>query len=145
MSNTAIQQAIEESMDDIKARDDALMMEVVGVTQAIDHLRKALDQVEACLDTRDFFKASSLGYNDVATEFIFLQRTLGALQYQADAKSELVTDIAVRSGVGVYEEVAPFVDDVMQSTKALTPEQKRKNKKAAKKLAKTLSKERTRE
>ena len=71
MSNTAIQQAIEESMDDIKARDDALMMEVVGVAQAIDHLRKALDQVEACLDTRDFFKASSLGYNDVATEFIF--------------------------------------------------------------------------
>ena len=60
MSNTAIQQAIEESMDDIKARDDALMMEVVGVTQAIDHLRKALDQVEACLDTRVSWSSESL-------------------------------------------------------------------------------------
>jgi hypothetical protein len=34
----------------------------VGVAQAIDGLHKALNEISACLDRRDFYKASSLGY-----------------------------------------------------------------------------------
>jgi hypothetical protein len=33
---------------------------VIGVAQAIGELRKALSKVSACLDSRDFYKASSL-------------------------------------------------------------------------------------
>jgi len=136
MSMISIQNAIEESRDDISDLDDALMMEVVGVAEAIDRLKKALDQLDVCLDKRDFDAAANLGYKDIASNFIFLQRTLGGLQQQANKKSELISDIAVRSDSGVYEEVAPFVDEILQSSKPLTPEQKKNNKKAALKLKK---------
>jgi hypothetical protein len=43
-------------------------------------LRKALGELSASLDRREFEKASAIGYGAVASEFIFLQRTLGGLQ-----------------------------------------------------------------
>jgi hypothetical protein len=42
--------------------DEELMLEVVGVAQALGELRKALDDVDACMDRRDFEKAADLGY-----------------------------------------------------------------------------------
>ncbi len=136
MSKNNLQNAIEESRGDISDLDDSLMMEVVGVKEAVDCLRKSLDQLEVRLDERSFEKASALGYQDIGSNFIFLQRTLGGLQQQVNKKSALISDIAARSGVGVYETVAPFVDALLQSSKPLTAEQKKKNQKAAKKLGK---------
>jgi len=57
-----------------------------------------------------------------------LQRTLGGLQQAQYEKERLVSDIALQSGVGVYEEVAPFVDDVLVSSKELSDEEKARNK-----------------
>lgn len=139
MSVENIQNAIDESLDEIRDLDETLMMEVVGVAEAIDRLREALDQLNACLDEREFERASDLGYRNIASNFIFLQRTLGGLQQQALKKSQIISDIALRSGVGVYEQVAPFVEEILQSSKPITPEEKEKNRKAAKKLRNHLT------
>ncbi len=84
-------------------------MEVVGVSQAVDALRKALDKVEVCLDERDFEKASNLGYRDVASEFIFLQRTLGGLQSSVLESQRFISDLAVELGNSNYEETEVLV------------------------------------
>jgi hypothetical protein len=65
---------------ELAALDDQFFAEVVGVAQAIDALRAALKQVSSALDARQYEKASALGYEKVASEFVFLQRTLGGLQ-----------------------------------------------------------------
>ena len=62
--------------------------------QAIDALRTALKQIGAALDSRQFEKASAIGYGRVAEEFVFLQRTLGGLQGACLHKEKLVSDLA---------------------------------------------------
>ena len=126
-----ILRAIENSKARIEAVDQGIIGETIGVAQALDDLRKSLDDIETCLDKRAFSEASSIGYKEVATAFVFLQRTLGGLQQAQYEKEQLVSDIAVQSGVGVYEEVAPFVDDVLASSKALSAEEKARNKEKA--------------
>jgi hypothetical protein len=108
------EQIIASLRAEIAAVDDETIMEVVGVTQALDELRKALDEVDACLDSRDFEKAADLGYQSVASGFIFLQRTLGGLQGSCGDKQVLVQDVAARLGCA-YEDALPHVDAVMTS------------------------------
>jgi len=120
-----ILKTIEESMERINTIDNNIIGECIGVSHALDDLRKSLDKIEICLDKRTYSEASSLGYSDVASAFIFLQRTLGGLQQADLQKEELVSEIAHKSGVGVYEEVAPFVDDVLVSSKERSEEEQR--------------------
>jgi len=52
--------------------DDGFVAQVVGVAQAIDALRRALSKISLALDARQYEKASALGYEEVASEFVFL-------------------------------------------------------------------------
>jgi len=97
--------------------DDEFFGEVVGVAQAIDELRKALNQLSAALDARHFEKASSLGYGKVAEEFVFLQRTL-------------VSDLAFALRCP-YEDVLPKVDALLESARPLDRKQRIANRKKA--------------
>ena len=110
-----IEKVVDAALDQVLEIDGRLMMDVVSVATALGALREALDKVDESLDKREFEKASSLGYNAVSSEFIFLQRTLGALQDSQYAKESLISEIALKSGSGIYEEVEPFVSKRMQS------------------------------
>jgi len=90
------------------------MMEVVGVTMALDELRKALDVLQAHLDERAFEEASQVGYQDVAHHFMYLQRTLAGLQAVTQQKTALISSLAQEANVA-YENVAPYVEEKMQS------------------------------
>ncbi len=79
---------------ELAALDDEFFAAVVGVAQAIDALRAALKQVSAALDARQYEKASALGYKEAASEFVFLQRTLGGLQGACLEKEGFVQDLA---------------------------------------------------
>ena len=68
---------------DIETIDNTILMETVGVAMAIDKLRESLDKVESYLDDREFEKASHVGYQDVAHDFVYVQRTLAGLQTAA--------------------------------------------------------------
>lgn len=129
-----ILKTVENSMERIKAIDENIIGECVGVSHALGDLRKALDKIALCLDERTYQEAASLGYSDVASAFIFLQRTLGGLQHAYNQKEQLVSEIALKSGVGVYEEVAPFVDDQLVSSQKLSETEKRKNNNAAEEM-----------
>lgn len=94
--------------------DDRIIGEVVGVMQAISELRKALDEVEACLDRRQLEKAADLGYGSVSSGFVFVQRTLGGLNGVCSEKAIIVQEVAAKLACS-YEEALPHVEAVMQS------------------------------
>lgn len=99
---------------EIAAVDDEIIHDVVGVAQAIDDLRKALNEVETCIDRRQFEAAADVGYDSVSSGFVFLQRTLGGLHERCMDKTKIVQEIAAVLGCA-YEEAAPHVDAVMKS------------------------------
>jgi hypothetical protein len=99
---------------DIETIDNNIMMESVGVAMAIDKLRESLDKVESHLDGREFEKASHVGYQDVAHNFVYVQRTLAGLQTAAYQKAALISNIAQEANTS-YEDVAPYVDHKMQT------------------------------
>ena len=115
MGNT-INSEIEKHKLQIEEIDQSTMHS--GVFQALYQLRKALNHVEKSLNERDYEKASSLGYGEVASEFIFLQRTLGGLQGCVHDKEKLIQDIACHTR-SAYEDVASHVDQQMASLKPI--------------------------
>jgi len=115
---------------ELAALDDEFFGEVVGVAQAIDALRMALKQISSALDSRQFEKASAIGYGKVAEGFVFLQRTLGGLQGACLHKEKLVADLAFALRCP-YEAVLPKVDARMQSARPLDRKQRLENRKKA--------------
>jgi hypothetical protein len=99
---------------DIEALDDSILMETVGVAMALDKLRESLDKVAGHLDDREFEKASQTGYQDVAHNFVYVQRTLAGLQTAVHQKEALVSGIAAAAHAA-YEDVAPHVEKRMKS------------------------------
>ncbi|HKY40311.1 MAG TPA: hypothetical protein VJN18_30465 [Polyangiaceae bacterium] len=116
--------------NELAALDDEFFAEVVGVAQAIDALRRALSKISMALDTRQYEKASALGYEEVASEFVFLQRTLGGLQGACLKKEGLVQDLAFALRCP-YEEVLPKVDALLASARPIDRKQRIANRKKA--------------
>ncbi|EEE35418.1 hypothetical protein RKLH11_4094 [Rhodobacteraceae bacterium KLH11] len=80
--------------DRLQSLEDGIIGEVIGVAQAIDELRKSLDQLSMLLNERKFGKASDLGYREIASNFVFLQRTLAGLQSVDQDVSSCISDMA---------------------------------------------------
>jgi hypothetical protein len=115
---------------ELAALDDEFFAEVVGVAQAIDALRKALSKLSAALDARQYEKASALGYEEVASEFVFLQRTLGGLQGACLHKEALVQGLAFELRCP-YEDILPKVDAQLASARPIDRKQRMANRKKA--------------
>jgi hypothetical protein len=118
MTNKNDQQKIISIIDgksaEIETLDNNILMETVGVAMAIDKLRDSLDSIESHLNDREFEKASHVGYQEVAHNFVYVQRTLAGLQAAAHQKEALISNIAQEANTS-YEDVAPYVNDKMQS------------------------------
>ncbi len=115
---------------ELAALDDEFFAEVVGVAQAIDALRRALSKLSTALDARQYEKASALGYQEVASEFVFLQRTLGGLQGACLHKEGLVQNLAFALR-GPYEDVLPKVDALLTSARPIDRKKRIANRKKA--------------
>ncbi len=118
MSETNWQLKIDAVIDgktaDIESIDNTIFMEMAGVSMALDQLRKSLDKLKMHLNEREFEKASQLGYQDVAQEFVFVQRTLAGLQTAVHQKEAFISTIAQEIN-GSYEDAAPYVESRMTS------------------------------
>ena len=114
---------------EIDALDMRFVGEGVGVAQALDGLHTALDEISVCLDRRDYRKAADLGYGRIAEMFVFLQRTLGALQDACSAKEALVSEVASELRC-TYEDALPYVDAVLSTSRPLTTEEREEARKA---------------
>lgn len=101
---------------ELETVDQAMMGEVVGVAQAVGDLRKALDELDGQLDARRFEKAAALGYQDIASAFIFLQRTLGGLQSAELNRHAFVSSIAEELQCA-HEDAEPLVAARLQCLK----------------------------
>jgi len=118
MAKTKVLQKIITIIDgkfaDIETLDNSILKETVGVAMAIDKLRESLNRVESHLNDREFEKASHVGYQEVAYNFVYVQRTLAGLQTAAYQKEALISNIAQEANTS-YEDVAPYVDHKMKS------------------------------
>ena len=101
---------------ELEAIDDTIMCEVAGVAQAADDLRKALDILDGLLDERNFERAATLGYQDIASSFIFLQRALGGLN-SADLSRHEFTSTVSQKLKCAFEEAEPYVAAHLQCLK----------------------------
>jgi hypothetical protein len=101
---------------EISALDDKFIGETVGVAHAMDEMRKAFAEIDACLDRREYEQAAALGYGWVSSAFVFLQRTLRGLQGLCMEKQVIVQDLAAKLRCA-YEEALPHVDAVMVSAR----------------------------
>lgn len=101
---------------ELEAIDDTIFVEVAGVSQAADDLRKALDTLDGLLADRQFDKAAALGYREIASAFIFLQRTLGGLQSADWKRHDFTSSIAVALNC-TFEEAEPHVLACLQCMK----------------------------
>ena len=114
-----IENIIAQKKNKIKNVDEAFFGDVIGVAQALSQLKEALEKVDVCLDRREFEKASSLGYSDVSSEFIFLQRCLAGLNDTVKQKEKLIQDICLELCNELdnvrNEEVAPLVEQEIES------------------------------
>jgi hypothetical protein len=115
---------------ELAALDDEFFAEVVGVAQAIDALRKALSELSSAIDARQYEQASALGYEAVASEFVFLQRTLGGLQGACLKKEGLVQRLAFALRCP-YEDVLPKVEALLASARPIDRKQRIANRKKA--------------
>lgn len=120
-----IEQAVALKGDEIVAIDEAFFGDVIGIAQASGQLREALDKLDQLINQREYDKAADLGYTDIASEFIFLQRCLGALNDTSQSVNALVSDTILQIGTALedlsYEEVAPFIEEKMQSLQPREP------------------------
>jgi hypothetical protein len=118
---------------EIDALDMRFVGEGVGVAQALDGLGKALEEISACLDRREYEKASNLGYGPVAEMFVFLQRALGGLQHACSEKEALVGEVAKELRCA-YEDALPYVDAVLSTSHPLTRKERHEARKALPRL-----------
>jgi hypothetical protein len=102
--------SIKRHAERLDEKETDLAIESAGVAQAVDSLRRALDQVEDRLKNRQYEAVANLGYRDVASEFIFLQRTMGSLLTAAHRRSSLISDIAGETRL-CFEDVEPIVEE----------------------------------
>lgn len=107
--------AIDNRAADIETMDNNILMEIAGVSMALDKLREALNQVAFHVNDREFEKASHVGYQDLAHSFVYVQRALAGLQSAAHQKEALIIDIAMVVNTA-YENVAPHVEKRMASS-----------------------------
>jgi hypothetical protein len=106
---------LDNKTDEIERLDENLIIETAGVAMAMSALRESLEKVETHLDNREFEKASHVGYQEVAHNFVYIQRTLAGLHTAALHKEAFISNIAHETRVA-YEDVAPFVEQKMQSS-----------------------------
>jgi bifunctional DNA-binding transcriptional regulator/antitoxin component of YhaV-PrlF toxin-antitoxin module len=103
-----LEATIDAQAAELARLNEAIIMDVVGIAQAAGDLRDALDALDDKLDARDLRGAADLGYRDIASAFIFLQRTLGALNSTDGDLSAAVSEVAWAAGRS-YEDVEPAV------------------------------------
>lgn len=118
-----IETILTKNKANIKAIDDAFFGDIIGVAQALNQLKEASEKIGRCIDQREFEKASSLGYSDLSSEFIFLQRCLGGLNHTIGEKEKLIQDVCIELCNELdhvsNEEISPLVEQKIESLKPI--------------------------
>ena len=94
-----------------KELEDAFMNVLIHsapVLQCADLLKKAIDEIVSCIDSDQCEQAADLGYEDLSSNYIWMQRALGSLKDAAMQCSEAISQVAGDCGLA-HEQVKPLV------------------------------------
>lgn len=116
----AAKHAVASVQDELEALDQDTVGTVVGVSQAINELTTALEDVDARIHERKYADAAALGYGSVSENFVFLQRTLGDLSGIDDRKAEIVQRLAQQLKCA-YEAIEPYVNAALDTMQPRQP------------------------
>lgn len=116
--NPKLEKLLDQHAERLAEIDQAIIMDSVGMAMAAGELRKALDTLDQLIDERQYEEAAALGYNDISNEFIFLQRTMGAIPATLGDFHNFVGDMVAAGGGASYEDVAPHVKARMECWKS---------------------------
>ncbi|MGN6133014.1 MAG: hypothetical protein ACTHOU_00885 [Aureliella sp.] len=93
-----------------------MLIESVPVIQSADALKKSVDEIVGCINSDQFELAADLGYRDLSSNFVWLQRSLGGVKIAALECSQAISDVAGDCGLA-FEQVKPFVDQFFQQVR----------------------------
>ena len=116
-----------------KELDDAftnVLIHSAPVLQSADLLKKAIDEIVGSIESDQFEHAADLGYEDLSSNFIWMQRALGSLKDAAMQCSEAIAQVAGDCGLA-HEQVKPLVVEYFEGVrgprgKQLTEEEQKK-------------------
>ncbi len=122
-----IKSSIEKRAKELADAHMDLLIQAGPVLQSADFLKNAIDEIVACVHGDQFELAADLGYKELSSHFIWLQRTLGSLKEAALHCSDAIAEVAGDCGLA-HEQVKPLVVEYFQSLREtlLTEEERRK-------------------
>jgi hypothetical protein len=98
----------------LKEVSDNIIGDVIGLSQAMDLLRKDLEQLSAQLDARRYEQAAQMGYESLSSNFVFLQRCLGGIQAACADRDSVIQEMAGLCQTS-FEEEKPEVYAAMEA------------------------------
>jgi hypothetical protein len=107
-------QLSEEQVRALREVYDGLVGDTIGVYQSIGNLTRELTKLKAHLKAGEYMEASHLGYTQISTEFIFLQRCLAGVQSGSLAKDKVTQEVAYEQQKA-FEDVEPLVEAAWES------------------------------
>ncbi len=141
----AIKSSISQRAKELEDAFTNVLIHSVPVLQSADLLKKAIEEIVSCLDWDQYEHAADLGYEDLSSNFIWMQRTLGSLKDAALQCSEAISQVAGDCGLA-HEQVKPLVVEYFEAIRG--PRGKQLSEDERKRLrdelrAKFLARERT--
>lgn len=112
-----IKSAIDKRAKELDKAHLQVLIHAAPVFQCADALSKSIDAVLKAIDLKQYQDASDIGYGDLCSNFVWMQRTLGSLSTAAFKLSDTISRVAGDSGVP-YEQVKPLVDDYFEKQEA---------------------------
>lgn len=109
--------AIDKRAKELDKAHLQVLIHAAPVFQCADALSKSIDAILKAIDLKQYREASDIGYGDLCSNFVWMQRTLGSLSTAAFKLSDTISRVAGDSGVP-YEQVKPLVDDYFEKQEA---------------------------
>jgi hypothetical protein len=104
----SVQASINKRAHELKESYMSVLIQAVPVLQCADALKKSIDEIVDSIKLDQFEQAADLGYQDLCSNFVWIQRTLGAVHDAAMQCSAAIAEVAGDTGLS-HEQVKPLV------------------------------------
>ncbi len=93
-----------------------VLIQSVPVLTIADALKKSIDEIASSIKSDQFELAADLGYGDLSSNFVWMQRTLGSVNDAAMQCSEAISEVAGDCGLA-HEQVKPLVVEFFEQVR----------------------------
>jgi hypothetical protein len=126
----AVETSIGKRAKEIEDAFTNAMIHSAPVFHCADELRKSIDEILITIESNQIEDAADLGYGDLCSNFVWMQRCLGALHDAALKRSNAISEVAGDCGLA-YEQVKPlvveYIDRINSQKQKQSNDDERKN------------------